>query len=554
MAAGGIRIPFLADVAAFLRGTDNVTDALDDVSDALDDLATEAQRAGRETGDDLAKGVERGTDRGSDEVEKLERSFREMSDVAKREGRRAGDEVGDSVTRGTERASDGMDALKENTASNAKEMGGSFQDVESALDAVQGLAAEALEGFGPAGIAAGVAAAAGIGVAVQMLQQAADKANELTETAADLATSFGEAGTESEQLALLRDRWAEVGDQIADVRSLWEVWQDRAVTNIERIATAAKYGQVDVAALFDAFVQTDPTQRLRELSELLDDARRAQAAVNDEALAGPRPEAEVRTYRARREAIGSVVTVLQDEVATQGAANAIAEARARAAGQTVAAYNAEQEAIAEATAAQEAYGAALEATADPVATYQDILKAKEDAERATAEATAAATADATDSWQDYAGAVTVTTDELIAEWNRQAEQAAAFEANLSAIAAAGGQAMADELRAKGPEVAGAVAETIAQADPAKQREAIDAHARATGGAMGKSMAGGITDQQSAVQGAVDGIASRLTPAHIPIKVTVDSSAWDNWTPRAKSSTVTPWFPAAAAGGYGKAYG
>jgi hypothetical protein len=88
---------------------------------------------------------------------------------------------------------------------------------------------------------------------------------------------------------------------------------------------------------------------------------------------------------------------------------------------------------------------------------------------------------------------------MIDAWNNQAAQAAQFETNLRTIADAGGQALADELRSQGPEVAGATADLIAHAGPAELGAAIDAHGRATGTAVARSVASGIRDDPTPLQ-------------------------------------------------------
>ena len=203
--------------------------------------------------------------------------------------------------------------------------------------------------------------------------------------------------------------------------------------------------------------------------------------------------------------------------AAEGAADAVAGVAPEMDAEAIAAERAAQ--------ATESYAKALAATADPVSTYESILARKEEAERETAEATAAATDDASDSWEDYADDVSVTTADLIKDWQRQAREAAAFEENLAVIAAAGGQAMADELRAKGPEVAGSVAAVIAEAGPKQQASAIASHAAATGGSISQQMADTLVAQGWRLQRAVDGTIEAAHPKKdITVTVTDAGSA------------------------------
>lgn len=180
--AGGIRIPFLADVAAFLRGTDNVQDALEDVGGSLDDLARDAQKTGRETGDELAQGVDRGTEKAADAVDDLEQSFRDMARDAARHAKDAGDDVGrnvkagyrdaeqaaerfgDTAKRETGRAAETTEEFRDEARSNFSEVTSSFQgDMTSAVDLVQGTLG-GLAGSIPGGVGlamGGLAVAAG---------------------------------------------------------------------------------------------------------------------------------------------------------------------------------------------------------------------------------------------------------------------------------------------------------------------------------------------------------------------------------------------------------
>jgi hypothetical protein len=171
--AKGISINFLADVRDFLKGTKNVEDELDDVADSLDDVAREGEQA----------------------TEKLEDGFKELAKATKK----AGDDVGDNMKKGYKEAEKGSDALKENAQSNAKEVTASFDgSVESIVDGFQGLASEAFEGFGPAGVVAGFALAAGIGLATAEFQKTEEAAQKSKERIAELGQAMIDSGAAGE--------------------------------------------------------------------------------------------------------------------------------------------------------------------------------------------------------------------------------------------------------------------------------------------------------------------------------------------------------------------
>jgi NTP pyrophosphatase (non-canonical NTP hydrolase) len=504
-----IEIEIDAKTTGAERGVDQVGDSLENLGDRLDDVSDDAKKLDR----DLTKALD------------------DAADTAKRSSRTIGDSLGDNVKRGARDADEGLDTLNENAASNAKEIGASFDGTfEGLADGIQGFIAEATEGFGAVGLAAGVGVAAAIGIGMSALTEAAEKANALTEEAVELGDALATAGSTEAAITVLRDRFNEVANEIGDARSAWELWQPRAVTKAEQFADAIRLGALSAGDLEAAFNNPDPVQRLADLRDVagqLQDAIDQANESNEEygrslnTRVGPAQQRVNREMLTNVEVSKAAKAVLDDEIATQEASNAIIEAKATALGLTVEAYREHVAETERATQAQESYASALEATADPVSTYEGILNRKEEADRAAAQATADATEDASDSWEDYTTNVAVSAQELIDEWNRQAAAAAAFETNLATIAAAGGQALADELRAKGPEIASSVAEVIATADPATQQAAIDAHARATGAAISNSMASGVTAQGGAVGGAVSGVVGGIKPPPIPMSFAID---------------------------------
>jgi len=162
-----IKIDFLANVAAFLRGTKDVEGSLDKVADSLDDVARD--------GDDALEDLERSlkdTSRASDNTarnidqdgEKAERSFRDLARAA----RDTSKDVDDVGTKGKS----GFGKLGEAGSEVASELGQNVGQAVSSLrdnigdlgqvgqDTLGGLAAT-IAGTGPAGIAGAAALAAG---------------------------------------------------------------------------------------------------------------------------------------------------------------------------------------------------------------------------------------------------------------------------------------------------------------------------------------------------------------------------------------------------------
>lgn len=221
--AKGIVINFLSDVRDFLRGTDDVEKSLDDVIDSLEDVSKEGDQA----------------------AEKLADSFKENMKEASRAAREAGDGIGTDLRKGTKKAEEGLDDLKQNSKSNAKEVAASFDgSAQSIADGFQGLAAEAFEGFGPAGLIAGAALAAGIGLATAEMQRTEENAQKAKERVRELGIAFIESGSDVAQVEAFQEALQgivtnadDAAVKIDDLRKFTDKYGDR-VPKIEEMAVA----------------------------------------------------------------------------------------------------------------------------------------------------------------------------------------------------------------------------------------------------------------------------------------------------------------------------
>jgi hypothetical protein len=516
--ARGIEIPLIADVAQFVGGMDKAADSVGELADVFDDAGDASERAGDKAGDAMDDAGKES----ADAADRVRKSWKEALDDVGDTSRKTGDDIGDSTKRGFEKAEDGARDFRDEADSVAKEAATSFDgSAESITDVFRDVAANAFAGFGPAAAGAGVLIAAGIGIAIERLTEYAEKVNEATEAGAEWATSFNTAGLQ-DRIAGLRDSWEELTAEVRDSREWYELTQERGVTAIEQIAAAARDGVGDVGAFIEAFNITDPVERLRALEDSLATIDRQIGDLGPAwraTLGGPETE---QAYLDRRETLRDLRGIVEDQITVQETANDVERAHADTLGLTIEQYRARTEATEAAEEAQESYTQALQDAADPVGVYEELLSDKEAAERRTAEATAAATKSSKDSWEDYAADVSVTTQDLIDTWNRQVRQAREFEQNLATIAESGGQALADELRAKGPEVAGAVAEVIAESGPRKRAQAIRAHARATGEDISGEMGSGIRRRRGRVQDAVDDAVGSVRAPAVDVPVTAST--------------------------------
>lgn len=337
-----IKIPIVADVENALRGPAQIADAFEEVQDALDDVVKDSKRA-EEALEDIGSGAERAEDASDD----MARKFRDDFDQVRKDSKTTGDKIGREIQDGTDRAGEGMDDLKDEAGGTAREVAASFDGSASSIaEGFQEVAANALAGFGPAGAAAGVAVAAGIGIAIAKLTEYAEKINEAKAAGAEWAQSFNTATIE-DRIDALRSSWEELGSTITDSREWYEIGQKNAVSAIEDIAAASRAGVGDVDAFIDAFNMTDPEDRLDALRRSLD-------TINEEISGlGPAwratlggPEAE-EAYLKRRETLENLRGVVQDQIRTQENANEIEDAYAQSAEGTAAALAEKNEQIEE---------------------------------------------------------------------------------------------------------------------------------------------------------------------------------------------------------------
>lgn len=168
------------------RGLDRLGDSVRDVGRRVDD-AFDTGTARREV-DDLA-------DRSAQSFGRVERTARDL-------GRKV-DNAFDTIARSSrtnlrgkldddlDKASEALDEFKDEAGSSGREAAASFSGgFDDITDFIQETAANAFGGFGPLGAAAGIAAAAGIGVITKVFGDSKEKAEEAKAAVGDWVQAF----------------------------------------------------------------------------------------------------------------------------------------------------------------------------------------------------------------------------------------------------------------------------------------------------------------------------------------------------------------------------
>lgn len=218
----GINVDAKLGASGFVKGAKDMEKALDEVSEAMEDVA---------------KSGDQDVDKLTDKLKEAKRAADEAAD--------AGDRVGKGFRKGTDEANEGVKDLKNNAESNAKEVTASFDgSVESIVDGFQGLAAEAFEGFGPAGLIAGAALAAGIGLATAEFQRSEEAAKAAKERVAELGTAFIESGADTAQVEAFQEALKgiitnadDAAAKVDDLRKFTEKY-GKSVPNVSEMAMA----------------------------------------------------------------------------------------------------------------------------------------------------------------------------------------------------------------------------------------------------------------------------------------------------------------------------
>lgn len=207
-----IKIDLISDVKGVIKGTDKIGDALESLSDDLMDVGKDGEKI-----DD-----------------KVSDAFRNMG----KEAQTAGNKIGKEVKDGTDKAGEGLQNMKEESASTAKESAASFGSIEDAAGAMQEVLANAFVGFGPAGMAAGLVAAAGIGLAITAAQDAAETNTAAKQKAVDMIDAIAEVGGNLLDLDV-SDRIKSWGREVLEDNWM-TFWADESSTKFQETAKDAE--------------------------------------------------------------------------------------------------------------------------------------------------------------------------------------------------------------------------------------------------------------------------------------------------------------------------
>lgn len=239
----------LKDVEDAGKDTEKALDkSFGKVEDSLEDVKKEGEKTGEKL-EDSFKDVEKTSERVGKEIDKdLTKALEEVKDEAKTTGKTVGKELDD----GFDKAKRGADEFKDEAASSSREAAASFTgDFEDVGDLIQETLANAFAGFGPAGAAAGMAAAAGIGILITSLQNSAEEAEATKEKVLEIADALREVDGDVRKLdwAQITRDWA---NEIVDPKSWFEPWQKEPITAAEKAKEFADEYDITFSTLAQA--------------------------------------------------------------------------------------------------------------------------------------------------------------------------------------------------------------------------------------------------------------------------------------------------------------
>jgi hypothetical protein len=238
----------------------------------------------------------------------------------------------------------------------------------------QETAANAFAGFGPAGAAAGLAVAAGIGIAVTQMQAGAEAANEMKTQAIDLAGQIVEAGGRIEDVDLggIISAWGRTA-----IEDNWITpWANEASTKFQETAKDAKTAGVDIADAVKGSAGTaEDSQRLLDgTAQAWQDLSAKIAEGTTYGQAGEEQlDASAQAAKTQRDALSDLRGQAEANLKTTGDAIEIAKIETGVTGDGTAAIEAKVKALEdEARAKSDAAGSAMDAVTAEIA-YNDSM-------------------------------------------------------------------------------------------------------------------------------------------------------------------------------------
>lgn len=186
-----IKIPFIADVDGFLRGTRDLEESLDDVADALDDISTAGSDVDAKVGGDL-KDAAKTADASAEKISKsFKTAFREVEAAGRTSSRKVRAEVDDVGDKGSATLREFSSEAKQNVGETLASFDGS---VSSGVDAVQGTVGGLVTALGPAGMIGAAVIGVGIGLARNMFSKSQEAAEAFRERVLSIFEELRESG------------------------------------------------------------------------------------------------------------------------------------------------------------------------------------------------------------------------------------------------------------------------------------------------------------------------------------------------------------------------
>lgn len=215
-----------------------------DAQKALDDYVS--------AGDDAGQTLTRSFDAQQRSTTALKGDIDKLNDTISTGFRGSTRNAVDDVDHLRKRSEEGFGEIKDSARSNAIEVGASFTGgFDQALGGLQGFVAEFLAGFGPAGVIAGVGAAALLGTITAAIQGGQEAAEAQQQAIADLATEYIEAGGSGKRSF----------DSVkTSIESMATSKPEDVIITLQKAWNAAKTAGGDYSQVVQAIATGDPAQ------------------------------------------------------------------------------------------------------------------------------------------------------------------------------------------------------------------------------------------------------------------------------------------------------